>query len=156
MRMSLATLLIGGLCIALAAAILAYAVFVPAGSPADEKPTLRVGGETVRVTVMDTPKERAQGLSGREGLEKDEGMLFVFPEDGTHGFWMKDMLFSIDILWLSESGEVVDLYTHVSPSTYPRVFEPKRTARYVLELPAGFAEAHGVEEGSKITFPSQP
>src|SRR3990167_10987110 len=100
--------------------------------------TIQLNGQTIRVSVADTETAREQGLSGRAGLATDEGMLFVFLKDGKYAFWMKDMLFSIDILWLSSDGAVVFMAKNVSPDTYPRAFAPDGPARYVLELPAGF------------------
>lgn len=118
-----------------------------------DDPVVSIGGKTIRVMLADTPDERTRGLSGREALANDEGMLFVFPEDGVYGFWMKDMRFSIDILWLSSLGEVVHIEKNVSPETYPASFQPLKPARYVLELPAGFAEAQSVATGSRVVLP---
>lgn len=133
------------------AAIAGYPVYL---SPApvfpahvEEVRTIQLKGQTVRVSVADTGSTRGQGLSGRAGLAADEGMLFVFPEDGEYAFWMKDMLFSIDILWLSANGEVVYMAQNISPDTYPQSFRSDVPARYVLELPAGYAGAHGVSVG---------
>lgn len=109
-----------------------------------------LAGQDIRVTVVSTPEARAKGLGGRSGLAADEGMLFVFETDAKYRFWMKDMLFSIDMLWLSETGEVVDMRESVSPATYPEVFTPNAPARYVLELPAGFAEAYSVKVGDIV------
>lgn len=114
--------------------------------------TIELKGQTIRVSVADTESARGQGLSGRAGLAADEGMLFVFPEDGEYAFWMKDMLFPIDILWISADGTVVYMAENVSPDTYPQSFRPNAPARYVLELPAGYAEAHAVEIGDRVEF----
>lgn len=112
--------------------------------------TVHLKGQVVRISVADTESTRQQGLSGRAGLAQDEGMLFVFPEDGKYAFWMKDMFFSIDILWLSADGAVVYMAKNVSPSTYPNNFMSNTPARYVLELPAGYVEAHGVQIGDIV------
>jgi len=114
--------------------------------------SLVIGGETVRVTIADSDAARAQGLSGRAGLAENEGMLFVFPQDGVHGFWMKDMLFSIDILWMSVDKEIVHIEENVSPGTFPTSFGPKIATRFVLELPAGFVKAHNVAVGDTVSF----
>ena len=106
----------------------------------------------MRVDIANTPEMREHGLSGRAGLADGEGMLFVFPEDGPHAFWMKDMRFPIDIVWLSHEWEVVDITSHVSPDTYPTAFSPQTPARYVLELPAGFIEEHAIEIGDEAVF----
>ncbi|HCM43539.1 TPA: hypothetical protein DIS55_01130 [Candidatus Kaiserbacteria bacterium] len=112
----------------------------------------KIGDQTVRVTVADTPESRERGLSGRDGLASDEGMLFVFQNDGYHTFWMKDMLFSIDIIWLSHEGTVVDIAKDVSPDTFPMSFSPRAFARYVLELPARFVEEYTIQIGDEVRF----
>ena len=71
------------------------------------RPLFMKGRILVCASVADTPEARQQGLSGRAGLGESEGMLFVFPKDGEYAFWMKDMRFSIDILWLSGNGTIV-------------------------------------------------
>ena len=119
-------------------------------SPDTSLRTIHLAGQDIQVTVVSTPEERAKGLGGREGLAQDEGMLFVFDSDAKYQFWMKDMRFPIDILWLSDKGEVVDIRESVSPSTYPAVFAPNSPARYVLELPANFAKVNGVSIGEIV------
>jgi len=111
-----------------------------------------LGDVPIRLQLADTPAERVQGLSGRDGLAEDEGLLFIFEEDGHHAFWMKDMRFSIDILWLKADGEVVDIASNVAPETYPQSFAPSIPARYVLELPAGFAERYTIEVGDMLVL----
>ena|SRR3989344_1052556 len=105
---------------------------------------------TVRVDIADTSEKRAIGLSGHEELAPDEGMLFVFPEDSIYAFWMKDMSLSIDILWISREGLIVDMQQKVSPETYPAAYVPRKEARYVLELPSGWVEEYTVELGDTV------
>ena len=112
--------------------------------------TIRLKDKTIKVMVADTPELRAKGLSGREGLARDEGMLFIFDSDGKYQFWMKDMRFNVDILWISDKGEVVDIKENASPSIYPAVFAPNSPARYVLELPAGFVRENLVTVGDIV------
>jgi hypothetical protein len=109
-------------------------------------------GETISVVLADTEALRKKGLSGRESLAQDEGMLFIFPEDGKYAFWMRDMRFPIDILWLSDTGAVVYMVQNVSPETYPENFAPYDPARYVLELPTGWAREHNVQIGDIVRF----
>ena len=112
--------------------------------------TVQLDGQTIHVAVVDTPVARQRGLSGRQGLAGDEGMLFVFPQNGRYSFWMKDMLFVIDIVWISADGSIVDMVQNVSPDTYPTSFVPKAPARYVLELPAGYVKDHNVQIGDIV------
>ena len=112
--------------------------------------TILVGGATIRVQVVDTDASRQRGLSGIAGLADDEGMLFIFEEDGLYSFWMHEMRFSIDILWIDSEGTVVHLEKDLAPETYPQSFTPLSPARYVLEVAAGFSEAHGIHVGSRV------
>jgi uncharacterized protein len=111
---------------------------------------LAIGEQTVFVSVADTPEMRERGLGGRTGLSADEGMLFIFDKEDIHPFWMKDMRFSIDILWLANDGTVIYIERDVSPDTYPQVFSSDKPARYVLELPVGYSAAHHIKVGDKV------
>lgn len=112
-------------------------------------PELTLSGNVISLDVADDLSERQLGLSGRTNLGDDEGMLFVFDDAGRHGFWMKDMNFSIDILWLDESGVIVDIAESVAPNTYPEIFYPSLEASYVLEVPAGIASANEYDIGDR-------
>lgn len=114
--------------------------------------TISIGGEVVTVSLALTQEERARGLSGRSGLAEDEGMLFVFPKDGQYSFWMKDMLFPIDILWISRDGVITHVEKSLSPSTYPHTYTSESSSRFVLELPAGFTDAHGISVGDSVSL----
>lgn len=89
---------------------------------------------TLRVEIADEADERIKGLSGRESLGKDEGLLMVFPTPGYHGIWMKKMRFAIDVIWLDESGCVVNTAAGIRPDSYPKTFRPFVPAKYILEL----------------------
>lgn len=122
-----------------------------APAPQQLVPTvIEVGGVRVTVEVADTDALRVQGLSGRTALPEGSGMLFVFERDDAWGIWMKDMRFAIDILWADKDGVVTTIIASISPDTYPQVFSPALPARYVLELPAGFAAKHGIAKGAQI------
>lgn len=110
-----------------------------------------IGDIKIQVDVAATPEKRTQGLSGRQSLGEGEGLLFIFEGEGNWGFWMKDMLFPIDIIWAATDGTIITVTSDVAPETYPQAFYPTvPRARYVLEVPAGFSEAHGIVEGAKL------
>lgn len=115
-----------------------------------EGPTVVVDGNTFKVQVSDDISERRLGLSGQDALANDEGMIFIFDESDMHGFWMKDMKFSIDIIWIDENLRVVHIEEGVSPSTYPESFVPSVDARYVLEVYTGQAAAQGIGLGDAV------
>ena len=112
--------------------------------------TVELRGQTIHVSIANTPQAHEAGLGGRTGLAPDEGMLFIFREEGKHVFWMKDMSFPIDIVWIASDGRVVYLAQNVSPDTYPMSFVSTAPARYVLELPAGFSSEYAVIIGDIV------
>ena len=109
-----------------------------------------VGSVPLVVEVASTPQEQEDGLSGRAGLADGTGMLFVFPQPADIGFWMKDMRFSLDIIFADAAGTIVTIHPNLSPATYPETFSSASPAKYVLEVPAGWAAAQGVAVGQKI------
>lgn len=108
-----------------------------------------VGSASFRVGVAKTPSAREKGLSGRESLGQDEGLLFIFPEPGLHGFWMKEMNFPIDIVWMDRYLKVIGISENVSPESYPELFYPPSPAQFVLEIDAGSARAKGIDVGDR-------
>lgn len=105
----------------------------------------------IQIEIADDAEERYQGLSGRESI--DGGLLFVYDEaSADHCLVMRDMRFSIDMVWLDENKNVITIQSEVSPDTYPEVFCPNSSARYALELPAGDADRLNIEQGSKLIF----
>lgn len=111
-----------------------------------EQKEVSIGNINIKVEVADTESLREQGLSGRSGLADGSGMLFVFQEMGKYGFWMKDMNFPIDIIWI-QGNKVADIDQSVSPDTYPQIFYPEVDVNFVLEAPSGFAKDKGLKVG---------
>ena len=132
----------------LAAAILTYYVFLDNG-----RVLILPNGKRLNLEVRDDEIGRVQGLSGRSSLSESSAMLFVFDiESDRYCFWMKDMKFDIDILWLDSKKRIVDAKYAASPSSYPEEFCPKSAARYVLELPTGQALKNGLIIGAQTKF----
>lgn len=113
-------------------------------------PLLHAGNRTYTLEVAVDATQHAKGLGGRESLPHDAGMLFVFDMPGAYCFWMKDMQFAIDIIWLDDTYKVVHLEQNVSPKTHPSSFCPTQQARYVLELNAGEAKRSGISQGKTL------
>lgn len=111
---------------------------------------IRLKGELLGVLVADTPARQFRGLGGRDALAPYDGMLFVFGESDRHAFVMRDMRFSIDIVWLA-NGSVVDIAPDVPLDVAKekdlRRYTPRANANVVLELPAGWAERHHLAIG---------
>lgn len=104
----------------------------------------------VEAEVVNTDKSRELGLSGREKMGDGEGMLFIFDHEGKYGFWMKDMNFPLDILWINQEGIVVHIERNISEKSYPKTFSNEIDAMYVLELNAKSSDRLGAFLGSKV------
>jgi len=108
----------------------------------------------MKFEIADTPAKHQKGLSGRADIPDGYGMLFVFDTPQRQGFWMKDMLVPIDIVWLTDTGVIVGIEHSVSPETYPDVFYPPQPISRVLETRAGFAKEKGWDVGQSILLPN--
>lgn len=111
---------------------------------------LSLGDTTITVELAQTPAEQAQGLSDRPSLNEKNGMLFVFNPEQKPAFWMKDMNFPLDMLWINQDQQVIALDSDIATSTSPQTFSPPEPIRYVLEVNAGLSKRHGVKVGDII------
>jgi uncharacterized protein len=120
--------------------------------------TADLNGHTVKLEIADEQSEQEKGLSNRDSLAKDTGMLFVFGRpERSYAFWMKDMHFPIDMIFLRDE-KIVTIHANVPPylpgtkiqnlTTYT----PANDANRVLELNAGQAREFGLKEGDSIKF----
>lgn len=119
-----------------------------------EKTRLRVGSAELVVSLVDDPAEWSLGLSGRDALGENEGMLFVFPDSQRRNFWMKGMRFSLDMLFVSK-GTVVEIVERVpapaagQDGTEIRV-RSSVPAKWVLEVNSGWVAEQGVVVGDRV------
>lgn len=104
------------------------------------------------IIVADTVDSRIKGLSGRDTLPEGEVMLFIFDTPDKHGIWMKDMKFSIDIVWIDQNDQIVSIEENVAPDTYPKVFYPTEKSTLVLEANAGFVKRNNLKVGNFLNF----
>ena len=108
---------------------------------------LQIGNAQVAVEVRDTEEGRNQGLSGREKLAEDEGMLFVFDQPGIYSFWMKEMKFSLDFIWIRDNV-VAEVTENVGVDRTD--IRPKEAVDKVLEVNSGWVKENNVRVGDKI------
>lgn len=113
---------------------------------------IKIAGKILKVDLALTPQKQEQGLSGRNKLNEDEGMLFVFDHVDKYSFWMKDMNFPIDIIWIGEDLSVVYIKKNALPESYPETFTPNQNAKYILEVSSQFSEKNNLKEGDKVEF----
>jgi uncharacterized membrane protein (UPF0127 family) len=96
------------------------------------------GDVVVHVEVADSSAERAKGLMGRQELPEDAGMVFLFPEDSTSAFWMKDTLIPLSIAFYRADGRIVRILDmEPCPRDPCRVYDPHATYRGALEVNRG-------------------
>lgn len=102
--------------------------------------------------VADNDVTRTTGLSGRETLEENKGMLFQFGEETTGGFHMKDVKFSLDIIFLDENNQIIEMYKSVPPCETDdcEVYSPTNGYYSVVEVLGGIVESLGVKEGDTL------
>ncbi len=111
---------------------------------------ISVYGKDLEVYLADTPRIRTRGLSNKTYLPEEKGMLFVFEKPDQYSFWMKDMKFSIDMVWIDEEGKVIFVKENATPESYPALFTPPKPALYVLEVNAGYARELGLTVGTEV------
>ncbi|MGI9118211.1 MAG: DUF192 domain-containing protein [Minisyncoccia bacterium] len=128
-------------------------VFVYDNAPLQQKRIL-IGGTTYTVSVADTEARREQGLSGTKPLLPHTGMLFVFDVPAKYGFWMKDMNYAIDIIWVNTNtngiGTVVYIEQNVKPESYPKTFSNVNIANAVIEVTAGEVSKNNIKIGDRV------
>jgi len=107
----------------------------------------------ITAEVANSPQERARGLMYRTSLEENEGMLFIFEEPAKHGFWMRNTLIPLDIIWLNERKKIIHIATAqpCMEDSCPS-FVPKQNALYVIEVNAGFAEKNNIQIGDIVSI----
>ncbi|MDO8313410.1 MAG: DUF192 domain-containing protein [Sideroxyarcus sp.] len=117
------------------------------------KGTVTIGEHSYAVEIAEKDTTRERGLMYRRSLRADHGMLFLFPEAGLHGIWMKNVSMRLDLMWISDDV-VVHIEKSVPPAIgaeQPPVYIPESPANMVLELAGGTAERDGFAIGSPVT-----
>ena len=134
-----------------------YVIFAVSGSGALACPlalpsvAISIKGRALTVELAATPAARACGLSHRDHLPQDNGMLFIFPDPRPLTFWMKDTRIPLAIAFLDDSGEIIEIQTMVPMQTEPLYHSP-RPAKYALEVNQGWFKRHGIETGDRVVL----
>lgn len=117
--------------------------------PAVTTASVTIGQTIIPVELATSTAALQKGLSGRISLDSQSGMLFIFAKPDKYRFWMPDMLFPLDIIWIND-GKVVDISENVSNKfdpTDPNFYTPSQPVQYVLEVNAGFAASKRIQIG---------
>lgn len=129
-------------------ASLLFVVISGCGSGEMARETITLGGHDVEVWVAQTSTQRSEGLQAVEPIGSGEGMLFVWDEPGERVFEIKDVEYSVDVIFVAEDGRVVDIDT-IEPAG-ETVASSQQGIILVVEVPGGWAEENGVAEGSRL------
>ena len=126
-----------------------------AGAPTiPQKAAVLIGAHSFDAEIADTLTTRNKGLSGRPSLPPNSAMLFVFGIPGAYGFWMKDMRFPIDIVWMRK-GKIIGFAENVQPEPGKNIlrlqsYYPPSAVDRVLEINAGLVKQHGFTVGDAV------
>jgi hypothetical protein len=106
------------------------------------------------IEVAKTPTEMILGLSNRSSLNSDGGMLFVFDAENIPYFWMKDMQFPLDIIWINQKMKIVGIEKNLQPCnpSYCSLFKPDEKIKYVMEINGNQSEKYNFKAGDFVNF----
>ncbi len=111
---------------------------------------IKINQWKITVEIADTRETQEKGLMGRESLDEDKGMLFVYDRDSRKSFWMKNTKIPISLAYIATDGTIREIYDMEPLST--RIVESRYSVRYVLEVNQGAFQRHGIKEGDKVEF----
>lgn len=114
---------------------------------------VKIGSASFEVEIADNPITQARGLSGREFLPENKGMLFLFSSPAKRGFWMPDMNFSLDIIWIKRN-KIVGISENIPPAGFGEleIYYSPEPADKVLEINAGLSKKYGFMTGDIIVL----
>jgi uncharacterized membrane protein (UPF0127 family) len=130
--------------------ILLFFPFSSAHTEGLQKIPLYIKGKEIKVEVARTPEERAVGLMGRKQLGKEEGMFFVFEEEGYHSFWMKDTFVPLSLAFINREGRIIRI-VDMEPLTLTS-HPPPKPILYALEMNQGWFSKNGIQVGDVVRF----
>jgi uncharacterized membrane protein (UPF0127 family) len=158
-RKNMTLLIVGIVLIAIAIGLACwwyFAMFARSCNPPLPRQTITVGSTTIDVEMATTMAEQACGLSGRTGLGDGQGMLFPFGSGSTQNFWMKDMKFALDMVWISQ-GKVAGFTENIPPPASGtqlwqlKIYSSPPNVDTVLEVPSGTVARDNIQVGDSVT-----
>lgn len=118
-------------------------------------PIITIDGHNFKVAVAASQQEREVGLSETEPLQQSQGMIFLFEKSDYHSFWMKNMKFPIDIIYINKDT-IVTIKNNVQPPKgnieSPIIYTPAAPSDKVLEIQAGLSEKYNFKKGDKVKY----
>lgn len=120
-----------------------------------DKIPIKIKNITLLADIAKTPDQQSKGLSIKNSLYENESMLFPFTNPNKYSFWMKDMKFPIDIIWISANKTIVHIEKNLSPCLIFFIcpsYTPNENSLYVLEVVSNFTTKYNILPGMKIDF----
>ena len=118
---------------------------------------IKIDDITLKVQISDTKPLQTRGLMFQEKLPYDQGMIFVFEDEGVRSMWMLNMQFALDVIWIGADGKVIHIERNAEPcksalETMACTFTNgnEKEAKYVLEVTSGFVDKFNITENSKL------
>jgi len=130
--------------------LIAFLLCSALGNALETDATVSINGEIIHVRIASTPEDRETGLMQITELKENEGMLFVFEDERRLNFWMKNTLIALDIAFLNQEGEIIDIQT-MDPKS-EEIYSSRLPAMYALEVNAGWFESHRIAVGDKVEW----
>jgi uncharacterized membrane protein (UPF0127 family) len=106
---------------------------------------------TFQVEVADTPAKRELGLQYRRDLAADRGMIFLFPVESVHSFWMKNTPIPLDMIFIAKDRKIVGIVEQAVPFSTESRSVPG-ASQFVLEINGGLAKRYGIKAGNSVRF----
>lgn len=114
------------------------------------RPTAEIKGRKFQLLVAKSDKDKQIGLSKHKSIKDGEAMVFVFDKEGLYSFWMKDMKFPIDIIYINQN-KIVTIYKNL-PKDNLTIYSPTQTADKALEINANLSDKYGFNVGDTVSF----
>ncbi|QQG40968.1 MAG: DUF192 domain-containing protein [Candidatus Levyibacteriota bacterium] len=116
-------------------------------------PMATINNHKFSLLIAKTPQEKEIGLSEKTSIPQDSGMIFVFDTPDTYPFWMKNMKFPIDIIYINQN-KIITIFENTkplaSPDETPQILRPDEPADKVLEINAGLSQKFGIKKGGEV------
>lgn len=106
---------------------------------------------TIDIEIADSDSARQRGLMQRASLPQNSGMLFIFDRDEVQSFWMSNTPLALDLFFVDRDSQIVDIEKYTRPFSASSITS-QAPARYVIEVPAGFADTYGLAEGERVRW----
>ena len=134
-----------------------FAIYILKKSRENKYTSVTINGHTINVELANSPVTRAKGLMYKKEMPEDNGMLFIFPSEGKHRFWMANTYIPLDIIWISADKKIVHIEENLPPCTETgglhslcTIYKSEENAKYVLETNAGWAAKNGVVKENNV------